>query len=234
AWYVAGEEPTRKTRAVFTLLLDRAIGLFVVIAYAAGTLLFVPQWLDEHAELRILSYSLWGMTAAAILLGSLFLIPWHGGFVHFVRSAISPFGFINQIANAMAMYNKKFVCIVAALTLSAISILGTTVLYCLQGNALGISVSLSQYFFIVPLGLTVSAVPLLPAGIGVGQVAFFTLFKWVGISNPEQGATLCTLLQIHILLFNLLGGFFFLRYQKGIAHRPYRRYTEGIPKTPYV
>jgi uncharacterized protein (TIRG00374 family) len=31
AWYIAGQEPQRKTRAVFTVLVDRIIGLSVII-----------------------------------------------------------------------------------------------------------------------------------------------------------------------------------------------------------
>jgi len=76
--------------------------------------------------------------------------------------------------------------------------------------------SYGQYFFVVPLALTVSAVPLLPGGIGTGQVAFFTLFKWMGVSDPELGGTLCTLMQIYTILFNCLGAAFYLKSKRKV------------------
>jgi hypothetical protein len=48
----------------------------------------------------------------------------------------------------------------------------------------------------------------------VGQVAFYTLFQWVGSTNPEQGATLCTLMQVYTILFNCIGAFFYLKFKR--------------------
>jgi host factor-I protein len=59
-----------------------------------------------------------------------------------------------------------------------------------------------------------TAVPLLPGGIGVGQVAFFTLFQWANVPNPELGSTLCTLMQVYTILFNCLGAIFYVKYKK--------------------
>ena len=69
-------------------------------------------------------------------------------------------------------------------------------------------------FFIVPVANVVASIPLLPGGIGVGQVAFFALFQLAGAQNPEQGGALCTLIQIYISLFHLSGIVFYLRRSK--------------------
>ncbi|MBI4405652.1 MAG: flippase-like domain-containing protein [Deltaproteobacteria bacterium] len=216
AWYMVGEEPQKKTRAVLTVLLDRAIGLFVIISYSAITLLFYKQWLNEQVQLRVLGFSLWAITGGGFLLVGLFFLPWNERVVKAIESLTVRLGLLGRIAQSLSLYRKNILCAAAVLVLSATSILGIIVLYSIQGNGLGIQINFSQYLFIVPMALTVSAIPLLPAGIGVGQVAFYTLFKWVGIENPEQGATLCTLVQIYTLLFNLIGGYFFIRYKKGI------------------
>jgi uncharacterized membrane protein YbhN (UPF0104 family) len=89
---------------------------------------------------------------------------------------------------------------------------------------------MARYFFIVPIGLTVSAIPILPGGIGVGQVAFYTLFQWVGYPHPEQGATLCTLMQVYTILFNCVGAIFYLKFKR----RPHeqRPAMEGLTVVP--
>jgi uncharacterized membrane protein YbhN (UPF0104 family) len=74
--------------------------------------------------------------------------------------------------------------------------------------------NLLAYFFVVPVAQVVSAVPLLPGGIGAGQVAFFTLFQWIGVQNPEQGGSLCTLMQVYVILFNCTGAFFYLKIKR--------------------
>ena len=39
------------------------------------------------------------------------------------------------------------------------------------------TIPISAYFFLVPVGTVVQALPISPAGIGVGQAAFFFLFN---------------------------------------------------------
>src|SRR5690606_33282635 len=75
AWYVAGREPERKGRAVFLVLLDRIIGLAVILFYAAFTMIFFSSWLNSHHELKIIGLILWGFTAGAFIFGVLFFFP---------------------------------------------------------------------------------------------------------------------------------------------------------------
>jgi glycosyltransferase 2 family protein len=215
AWYVAGQEPNRKTKAVFTVLLDRVIGLSVIVGYAALTLVFYTQWLNAHPELKVVAYTLWGFTTACFLGTFLFFssaTQWEP--VKQMLDLLRKLPKLGTLVDSTLLYRQHRWVVVWAILLSAASIFGTTLLYSLQGNNLGIQIDLAHYFFVVPVGLTISAIPLLPGGIGVGQVAFFTLFKWTGMPNPEQGATLCTLLQVYTILFNCLGAVFYLKFKR--------------------
>jgi uncharacterized membrane protein YbhN (UPF0104 family) len=216
AWYVAGREPEKKTKAVFTVILDRVIGLSVFFFYAAVTLVFYYGWLQNHSELRWLSYGIWGFTLGSALLSTVFFISLSYKLPgsRWIRSQIARIPLLYQIFEATVLYRNHAITIVHSIALSALSIFGMTLLFKLQGDTLGIPLSLSQYFFVVPIGLTVSAAPILPGGIGVGQVAFFTLFQWAGLENPEQGATLCTLIQVYTILFNCVGAFFYIRFRR--------------------
>ncbi len=79
--------------------------------------------------------------------------------------------------------------------------------FVLFGLALQLQIPLSVYLTLVPLGLMVTAIPVTPAGLGVGQVAFLSLFHMAGAS---QGANLFTLYVASCVLINLSGAFLYL------------------------
>ena len=228
AWYVAGEEPKKKTRAIFTVLLDRVIGLSVFFFYSGTTLLFYTDWLRGRPQLQMTAYVVWGFGGGSILFSLLFYSPllWrHKGFRRFLHF-LERWPFLHKVMDAAMLYRHHLRSICMALGLSALSIFGMTLFYKWMGDGLGIPMDLAHYFFVVPIALTVSAVPLLPGGIGVGQVAFFTLFRWSGMSNPEQGGSLCTAMQVYNILFNCLGAFFYLKFKK----KPQEvRVTNSVP-----
>jgi len=83
--------------------------------------------------------------------------------------------------------------------------------FMLYGAALAVPISWVSYLILVPLGLVITAIPVAPAGLGVGQVAFLALFHIVGTS---QGANLFTLFMASHILINLGGAglYFFTRF----------------------
>jgi uncharacterized membrane protein YbhN (UPF0104 family) len=74
--------------------------------------------------------------------------------------------------------------------------------FVLLGTALGLHIPVISYFVLVPLGLMITAIPISPAGLGVGQVAFLGLFQMVGTA---QGANLFTLYMAASVLINMSG-----------------------------
>jgi glycosyltransferase 2 family protein len=216
AWYVAGREPQRKTKAIFTVILDRAIGLSVFFFYSAVTFVFYFQWLQARPQMCLLAYGIWGFTLASALIATVFFISvsYKVPGSRWVKRQVQRFGLVHKMFEATVLYRHHPKTVLAALGISAVSVFLSTLLFKIQGDALGIPLSLSQYFFVVPIGMTIAAAPILPGGIGVGQVAFFTLFSWAGLENPEQGATLCTLIQVYTILFNCMGAFFYVRFRR--------------------
>lgn len=219
AWYIAGREPKKRTRAIFSVLVDRIIGLSVIVFYAAATLALFPERISIRPEMKLVAMALWGFTGASLLGAAVFFSPigkriFGHGIPAFLKPLTDRVAFLHKIVDAGLEYRNHFGTIVMAVSLSAISMLGMNLFYKIQGDALGISMDLSQYFFIVPLALVASAVPILPGGIGVGQVAFFTLFQWSGVPNPEMGGSLCTAVQIYTILFSCLGAISYMRFRR--------------------
>ena len=83
------------------------------------------------------------------------------------------------------------------------------------GQMMGLTeIPISTYIIVVPLGFIVTALPLAPAGIGVGQAAFLFLFNLVTGEPTPLGATAVTLFQMSVFAFGLLGALFYLRQRE--------------------
>lgn len=216
AWYVAGREPTRKTKAIFTVLLDRAIGLGVFFLFAASTLALHFEWLKSRPQLQAVAFSIWAVTLSMIVVGLVFLSPLLPklSLARAVVDRLRKKPKLSNLLDAALLYRRQLPTLAVAVALSCLSITCNILLFRIQGELIGIPLTFSQYFFVIPVALTVSAVPLLPGGIGVGQVAFFTLFQWIGLTNPGQGSTLCTAVQIYTILFNCFGAIFYVRFKR--------------------
>ena len=91
--------------------------------------------------------------------------------------------------------------------------------FILLGAALKVQIPLVAYFMFVPLGLMLTAIPVTPAGLGVGQVAFLSLFHIVGTAH---GANLYTLYAASYVLINLCGAVFYVsaRIPSFLPHSP--------------
>jgi len=75
-------------------------------------------------------------------------------------------------------------------------------------------VSFSVYLFIVPIGLISTALPITPAGIGVGQAAMYYLYKlYTGFDN-QIGPNALTAYQIVLFCWGLLGAYFYISKKK--------------------
>ena len=68
----------------------------------------------------------------------------------------------------------------------------------------------TQQFFLIPLSLIASMLPITPMGIGVSQVTMAVAYKMYGL-DPSVGVTLSTLSQMGLLIVSVvIGGAFFI------------------------
>jgi hypothetical protein len=74
----------------------------------------------------------------------------------------------------------------------------------------------SMYCFLVPIGVIVQALPISPAGIGVGQAAFFFLFNLSLGKESQIGPTAITTMQILQFVWGIVGAFFYLQRKKPV------------------
>lgn len=217
-WYSYHDEPERRHEAILTILFDRMLGLLVIVLLAAAMLPWIAGRLDPNISLPWLSSVLWGGSLAGLgLLGYLLLFARPRPDTRVPRGSLG-----RHVARFLEVWHfaalawRRPLVLGGAIAMSLGSTLILVLAYWALGRMLGVQLPFSAYLFVVPVVAVVSTIPLLPLGIGVGQVAFFHLFGWLGV-EPSQGATLCTLFQIYSALFNALGAPFYVKIKRSAA-----------------
>ena len=100
-------------------------------------------------------------------------------------------------------------------------------LFCMS-EALGVGISITDLFFIVPVASVIQGIPIAPAGWGIGEAVYGTLIGKFGASalpgvpDAEQvmrtrGVALSVLHRVHVALWSLIGGIAMLIDRK--SHR---------------
>ena len=89
-------------------------------------------------------------------------------------------------------------------------------LFCMS-EALGVGISITDLFFIVPVASVIQGIPIAPAGWGIGEAVYGTLIGKFGASAlpgvPDaelvmrtRGVALSVLHRVHVAIWSLIGG----------------------------
>jgi len=218
AWYVISDFRGRhKTPILTSILLDRVLGVFgLVVVAVSPVLLFGPRvW--AIADLHKVIVPLLGLFGGVVGFFAYVMLSAWGPLAH-LRRRLSPLEG-NRVAHALLQaydswtgYRTRPGILAATLTLSVANFLCMTGVALLCGHAIGEThLSTLHYFLLVPLGLLATAIPVAPAGLGVGHAAFNWLFLLAGSPNGPELFTMMVTIQI---LFNLMGVVFYLTAPK--------------------
>jgi uncharacterized protein (TIRG00374 family) len=210
-YYITRRAVDSKSRAVNTLLVDRAIGLLGLVILAAGGAIWNYN--------RVMSTAIRGLCIATILaaiVGTICLVAADlvGPRVHVPETAGRLLSIGGRVLRSMEGYHQKPNTLVSAVVLSVCAHgLACVTFYLCALAAGGSGIPFDYLLFIVPLGLVTTALPLSPAGVGVGQAAFYTLFQLVPRGDPRLGAAVFTVYQFIYLAVYLTGSVFYLAYR---------------------
>ena len=131
-------------------------------------------------------------------------------FLKRLESRFAKVGSVTRIYLGLRHYHHHRGAVLRALALSAVVQLMVGATCCFFAKALGDAVPAIGVYVIVPLGLLVTAVPVMPAGVGTGHAAFFYLFKLLGSSRGADVFSLYALIQI---VLGAVGGLVYLRFK---------------------
>ena len=218
-YYMLQHHPDQRLAAAVSIFMDRLTGFFIMIATAFTAVLLNSSQVLGNPKLAAVGTGVtllfFGFVVFyAISLSRLLQASWAQKLF-----ATLPGGrTLHHIYSAIHAYRKDPR---ALLTAMAVSVLGQAAIVAFViavAHALGeSSIPLSVFIFIVPVGLVVQALPISPAGIGVGQAAFYFMFNLYLGHESQLGPTAMTVMQMVSLLWGLVGAYFYLTLRKPAA-----------------
>jgi glycosyltransferase 2 family protein len=210
AWYLIQDRKGQKKTPVLTsIVLDRAIGVFGLILVSASPLIFAGAAVWETPQLRTIALPVLGLALGVLaFFGYIMLSVW--GPLSYLRKKMEPLGrnrageIFLQAYDAWLSYRERPWILVASIFISVVNHLCMVSIVLLGASAIGEEgVTTLQYFLLVPIGLLTTAVPVAPAGLGVGST---------------HGPELFTMLVTVQIIINLSGILFYLRSPKLQPH----------------
>ncbi len=214
AYYFGKDHPKARGAAITSVILDRVLGLYGMIFMAAVAMLWDYERVFRIEVLRgllALMCVLWiGFTAAFIILFSRRLKsgPWIEKLLRKLPLSEKLLK-LYETAHRFGLDRRRMILI---FSLSIVSQMIAIVFLWVAGLAAGFGdVGLGTYFLVAPLGYMATAIPISPAGIGVGQAAFFLLFNLYLGRETNLGPAVITAQQAMTFLFGLGGVWIYLR-----------------------
>jgi len=184
--------------AAMSVLMDRAIGMVVLVWLGALGLLLFPQYAVPHS-IRSVTYLLALGLAAAVLLAPLLrrLLPEDG----------HPLAV--KLRLALRSYRSNWSALLAAALLSLVVHLIQAWMHTVIGRALDLDLPFSFCLIVYPLVGTFSAIPVSLNGLGLREGGYIYLLAVIGISH-EKAIAFGLLLFLIVAVDSLVGGLLFL------------------------
>jgi uncharacterized protein (TIRG00374 family) len=214
-YYLAQDHPEQKLAAGVSVFMDRLIGFFVMVLSGSLAILMFRDRLDHDPRLVAIGTGTLLVTIAFIVILAFSLsrrlqspLKWLSKWLE----RMPGHRLIEEIYRAMHAYRYRTRELWIALLLSALNQVLLVLFFYVAADLLGEGrIPLSVFWFCIPIGLVAQAVPITPAGVGVGQAVFYFLFQ-AALEQPTQVGTVgITLIQIFQFLLGLIGAIYYLR-----------------------
>ncbi len=216
-YYLAKSNTSRRFHSVITIILDRVIGLSAMSFMAAIALFYDFDFIWAHENLHILAFVL-------LALMIIFVISWSAGFysplrhsrrLHKIALRIPGHHRIFQLWDAILAFREHKTQLLKAFAFSFVGQVASIWVFIQSGELLGYHLPLHVYFVVVPIGFMITAIPISPAGIGIGQAAFLFLFNVFQGTENNLGATAVTAMQACSLAWGIVGAVIYIS-MKGV------------------
>lgn len=214
AFYFSKDHPESRMVAATSVLMDRVLGLYSMTLMAFIAMIFDWNHVQSVPTLRLLwNFILLLFIAFNIILGVVFsqAIYDRGTLTRWLLK-LPLHSKTTRIYESLHLYGRSLKYVIASIFISLLAQTFSILFMIVAGNASGLGhMNWSTYFLVSPLGFMATAIPISPAGVGVGQAAFYFLFNLYSGETSDLGPTAITALQVGTFLFGLMGAFFYLQ-----------------------
>jgi hypothetical protein len=210
AYYAARETHHKKTEAVTTVFVDRLMGLWSMLLFAALMMLPNLALLFSHQRLGACAFVILSMLAGCSVI--LYLAFWGGVSKRFPKARslmrkIPKGDVLERSFDSCRQFGREKIFMVKAIgismALNAVCVFQVMTL----AKGLGLSISPLALFVLVPIIICISALPITPSGLGVRENLFVLMLAVPEINVPATSALSLSLLAYAGSLFwSLVGG----------------------------
>jgi hypothetical protein len=205
SYYLLKETPDKKAGALLAVVFDRFIGLVALVAITATLISLRYDFLSQKPETRNLLWILLGLLGfSVVFLISTFVIS---GFnlLHSLPAKFPGRDKLIEISAAYHLYAHHWRATLVAFMASIVAHLATFTTFLFAAYALGAFVPVVDFFAVMPVERTISALPISFAGIGLREkILQIMLSGLCGV--PEATAILIGSLSFLIILVCCLPG----------------------------
>lgn len=217
-FYIIKDHPQNRMGAGISVLLDRVLGLYAMIIMALFALILNFKDVLLSSQLLLIFKATLVLfivfNIAVVLALSSRFNQW--GWKSFLEGSAIGRKLISAY-NAVHYYSHNLKTLVKAIVLSLMAQTIAVIIMWQIGGVLSFeSVSWKQYLSVVPLGFMVTAIPISPAGVGVGQMAFYFLFNLYLGYESQVGPSVITGFQLLNFLLGLFGIIFFIQRKSSL------------------
>lgn len=207
----------RKTVAATTLLMDRLMGMFGLVSISVLMVIVSYPIIQTRVELKVLAIAIVGLFIFILVL---FLLAFstvlkEQPFFIFFFEKLPGGTTLKSIHESIYSYRDYPWVLFQTFGLSvAAQFLIIVFVWFFAQITSAPEVSILVYCFIVSFGLLTFILPVTPAGIGVGQAAFYYLYElYTGVEN-QVGPNAITAYQLILLAWGLLGAYCYIKRDK--------------------
>jgi uncharacterized membrane protein YbhN (UPF0104 family) len=216
AWFISKEQ-SRRTVAIATVIMDRAIALWALVWFVAflGVAFWVAGLLtgdgaEQCRKIVLVAVSI--VVSSTLVWQALGLLPDARAQRFAERLSHLPKlgGPAAEFWRAVWMYRCRPGTVYGVLGISLAGHVGFVLLYYFSMRTLWDAGSgqevptLAQHFLIVPIGMVIQAMPLFPGGAGIGELGFGLLYGWLGASEAS-GVLGSLVMRVNTWIIGLIG-----------------------------
>ena len=204
--YYASKATNKRAEAVTTVFIDRVVGLYAFTFMGAAAVLWQFKTLWSKSSTLVI------VILAMFAAGTAGMAAFYLGVFQFLARVLKGENIVvrtlRKVNAAAHLFRERWDAIVYVflytLLLQTSAVVGC---FCF-GRAIDDTLSAGNYFFLIPVGLVINAIPLGPMGAGVGEYGFKKLF---GIFSSPKGAAIAAVFHVAQFFIGLIGCVFYLQ-----------------------
>ncbi len=205
AVYLIRDQASDKTPVILSILVDRLIGFLALFSIAMMASLFQLSLFFDNPILQPILFLIMGVTVGGALLLIFTAMPFQNGdpIQKILAKSFFHESLFEKIYLGFIQYRKHFNLLVQAFFISVfLQLINILYFQYLTESMTGQVIHLNSFAAIYSVSVLISTLPISPAGLGVGHVAFDKLFSLIQIPH---GANIFNVFFVLTLLLNLTG-----------------------------